>query len=78
MTRNLEENQIMAEDHGFELELDIVKFNEESNRVIINGFLGEDLDVSYREGVLIMTGNEGTFKVYIREEEMNGFGKEDN
>lgn len=67
----------MVEDHGFELELDIIRFNEESNRVIINGFLGDELDVSYKDGVLTMTGSEGTFKVYVREEEMNGLGKGD-
>lgn len=65
----------MTEDHGFELELDIIRFNEESNRVVINGFLGDTLDLDYRDGVLTMTGSEGTFKVYVREEEMNGLGK---
>ncbi len=74
MTRNSEE-QMLVEEHGFELELDIIKYNEESNRVLINGFLGEELAVEYKDGVLVMTGTEGTFKVYIREEEMNGLGK---
>ena len=29
--------------HEFELELDVVKFREDSDRVILNGFLGDRL-----------------------------------
>jgi len=58
-------------DHGFELELDIVKFREDSDRVILNGFLGNELDVEYEESILKIIGNEGSFKIYLEEEKIN-------
>jgi hypothetical protein len=62
-------------EHMFELELDIVKFNENSDRIRLIGYLGERVDVQYDGKLLKMIGSEGFFKLHINEEEVNGFKK---
>ena len=63
-----------SRDHQFELDLDIIKYEEDSNKVKIVGFLGRNLDVRYDEGVLWLCGNEGDLKLYLTEEDLNGIG----
>ena len=58
-------------DHPFELELDIIKFDEEDNRVKITGFLGNNMEIQYEKGVLWLRGNEGNLKLYLKEEDLS-------
>ena len=69
---NVEKNTL---EHQFELELDIVKFSENSHRVRLIGYLGDNLDVEYNGKLLKIIGSEGFFKLHIDEEEINGYKK---
>ena len=60
-------------DHPFELELDIIKFNEEDDRVIITGFLGKNMEIYYEKGALCLCGNEGNLKLYLDKGDLSGF-----
>jgi hypothetical protein len=63
-------------DHMFELELDIVKFSDESDRVRLVGFLGDKLDIRYKDNILRMVGNEGSLLVHLDKEGYNGYNTE--
>jgi hypothetical protein len=56
----------------FELELDIVKFTEESDGVKLVGFLGEILNIQYEGETLWFNGCEGDLKIWIKKEELYG------
>jgi hypothetical protein len=57
-------------DHTFTVEVDILKFDEESDRVVLNGFLGEIKEVRYFNNHLTIRGNEATISLRITKEEL--------
>ena len=58
------------EEHSFTLTVDIVKMDPESDRVVINGFLGEELDIQLSEDGLELVGNEASISIAISPEKI--------
>jgi len=56
-------------DHAFTVEVDILKFDQESDRVVLNGFLGEIEEIRYVNNHLTIIGNEATISLQIKKEE---------
>ena len=56
------------EEHPFTLTVDIVKMDSESDRVVINGFLGKDLDIQLSEDGLELVGDEASISVAMNPE----------
>ncbi len=61
---------MMNEDHLFTLEVDIIQFDDKSDRVILNGYLGNSLGTEYREGKLHIQGNEASIQLHLSKEEL--------
>ena len=57
-------------DHAFTVEVDILKFDQESDRVVLNGFLGEIEEIRYVDNHLTIIGNEATISLQINKEEL--------
>ena len=57
-------------DHAFTVEVDILKFDQESDRVVLNGFLGEIEEIRYVDSHLTIIGNEATISLQIKKEEL--------
>jgi len=58
------------EEHSFTLTVDIVKMDPDSDRVVINGFLGEELDIQLSEDGLELVGNEASISIAISPEKI--------
>ena len=58
------------EEHSFTVTVDIVKMDPDSDRVVINGFLGEELDIRLNEDGLELVGNEASISVAISPEKI--------
>ena len=63
-------NETLENDHAFSIELDVVKLNEAGDRVLIEGFIGELIDVSFAEDLLEIKGLEGKLKINLKEKEI--------
>jgi hypothetical protein len=57
-------------DHAFSIELDIAKLNEAEDRLLIEGYLGELVEIVFVEDMLEITGFEGNLKIKLNEEEL--------
>jgi hypothetical protein len=57
-------------DHAFSVELDIAKLNEAGDRLLIEGYLGEIVEIGFVEDSLEIKGFEGNLKIKINEEEL--------
>ena len=57
-----------TEEHPFTLTVDIVKMDPTSDRVVINGFLGEELEIQISEDGLELVGNEASISVAMNPE----------
>ena len=57
-------------DHAFSIELDIAKLNEAGDRLLIEGYLGELIEISFVEDSLEINGFEGNLKIKLNEEEL--------
>ena len=66
-------NGTLKNDHAFSIELDVVKLNEIGDRVLIEGFIGELIDVNFAEDLLEIKGMEGTLKINLKEKEIRKF-----
>ena len=58
------------EEHSFTVTVDIVKMDPDSDRVIITGFLGEELDIQLNEDGLELVGNEASITVAMSPEKI--------
>jgi hypothetical protein len=58
-------------DHAFTIEVDILKFDQESDRVVLNGFLGEIEEIRYVDNNLTITGNEAIISLIIKQDELS-------
>jgi len=66
-------NGVMENDHAFSFELDVVKLNEIGDRVLVEGYIGELIEVSFVEDLLEIKGVEGKLRVNLTEEELKNF-----
>jgi hypothetical protein len=57
-------------DHAFSIELDIAKLNEAGDRLLIEGYLGELVEIVFVEDLLEIKGFEGNLKIKLNEEEL--------
>ena len=57
-------------DHEFTVEVDIVQMDKESERVVINGYLGDKIKARYHEDRLVLEGSEASISVLIDKEEL--------
>jgi hypothetical protein len=57
-------------DHAFTVEVDILKFDQESDRVVLNGFLGEIKEIKYYNKILTIIGDEASISLKINKEEL--------
>ena len=58
------------EEHSFTVTVDIVKMDPDSDRVVITGFLGEELDIQLNEDGLELVGNEASISVAMSPEKI--------
>jgi hypothetical protein len=63
-------NETLENDHAFSIELDVIKLNDVGDRVLIEGFLGELIDVSFAEDLLEIKGLEGNLKINLKKKEI--------
>jgi hypothetical protein len=57
-------------DHAFSIELDIAKLNEAGDRLLIEGHLGELVEIVFVEDLLEINGFEGNLRIKLNEEEL--------
>ena len=60
-------------DHAFSVESDIVKLNDVGGRLLIEGYVGELIEIAFVEGLLEIKGLEGKLKVNLTEDELRTF-----
>jgi hypothetical protein len=58
-------------DHAFSVELDVAKLNEIGERVLIEGYIGELIEVTFVEDVLEIKGVEANLKINLKEKEIH-------
>jgi hypothetical protein len=63
-------NGITTNDHAFSIELDIAKLNEAGDRFLIEGYLGELVEIVFVEDLLKIKGFEGNLRIRLNEEEL--------
>jgi hypothetical protein len=63
-------NGLTENDHAFSIELDIAKLNEAGDRLLIEGYLGELVEIVFVEDSLEIKGFEGKLKIKLNEEEL--------
>jgi hypothetical protein len=66
-------NKPTENDHAFSIESDIVKLNEVRDRVLIEGYIGELIEVSFIEGLLEIKGLEANLRINLNEKELRTF-----
>jgi hypothetical protein len=57
-------------DHAFSIELDVAKLTEIRDRLLIEGYIGELIEVNFVEDLLEIKGVEGNLKINLKEKEM--------
>jgi hypothetical protein len=57
-------------DHAFSIELDVAKLNEAGDRLLIEGYLGELVEIVFVEDLLEINGFEGNLRIKLSEEEL--------
>jgi hypothetical protein len=62
---------MMEEDHQFTLEVDIIRFDQDSDRVVINGYLGDKIKTDYTGDKLLLHGSEACISLNISQDEFN-------
>jgi hypothetical protein len=58
-------------DHAFSVELDVAKLTEIGDRLLIEGYIGELIEVNFVEDVLEIKGVEANLKINLKEKEMH-------
>ena len=58
-------------EHHFTVTVDIVQFDPESDRVVINGYLGDGLKVSLVDNRLELVGSEASLSVKIDDDTLS-------
>lgn len=62
---------MMDENHLFTLEVDIIQFDQKSDRVVINGYLGDKLETQYTGEHLMLQGSEASISLKLSPEELH-------
>ena len=62
---------MMEEDHLFTLEVDIIQFDQDSDRVVINGYLGEEIETQYTGEHLMLQGSEASISLKLSPEKLH-------
>jgi hypothetical protein len=57
-------------DHAFSVELDVAKLNEVGDRLLIEGYLGELIEIVFAEDMLEIKGVEGNLKIKMNKKEL--------
>jgi hypothetical protein len=63
-------NEAVENDHAFSIELDVAKLDEVGDRVLIEGHIGELIEVNFVEDMLEIKGVEGNMKINLNEKEV--------
>ena len=63
-------NGTTTNDHAFSIELDIAKLNEAGDRLLIEGCLGELVEIVFVEDLLEIKGFEGNLRIKLNKEEL--------
>lgn len=58
-------------DHAFSVELDVAKLNEVGDRLLIEGYLGELIEIVFAEDMLEIKGFEGNLRIKLNEKELS-------
>ncbi|MCB2171383.1 hypothetical protein KQH65_01455 [archaeon] len=61
---------MIEEDHLFTLEVDIIQFDQDSDRVVINGSLGDKIEPLYTGKDLMFQGSEASISLELSPEEI--------
>ena len=61
---------MMEEDRLFTLEVDILQFDQDSDRVVINGSLGDKIETKYTGKDLMFQGSEASISLKLSPEEL--------
>jgi len=63
-------NRPTENDHAFSIELDIAKLNDAGDRLLIEGYLGELVEIGFVEDLLEIKGFEANLRIKLNEEEL--------
>ena len=63
-------NGTTTNDHAFSIELDIAKLNEAGDRLLIEGCLGELVEIVFVEDLLEIKGFEGNLRIKLNKKEL--------
>lgn len=58
------------DEHVFTVEVDVVRFDQDSDRVVLKGFLGAISEIMYKNNLLIIVGDEASISLGISKEEL--------
>lgn len=61
----------ILEDHLFRVEVDILQFDQDSDRVVINGYLGDKIEIQYTGEHLMLQGSEASISLKLSLEELH-------
>jgi len=61
---------MMEEDRLFTLEVDIIQFDQDRDRVVINGSLGDKIETKYTGKDLMFQGSEASISLKLSPEEL--------
>jgi len=61
----------ILEDHLFRVEVDIIQFDQDSDRVVINGYLGDKIETQYTGEHLMLQGSEASISLKLSLEELH-------
>jgi hypothetical protein len=59
-----------ADDHAFTVAVEIVKLDQESDRVVISGYLGGKLEVELNGNRLEFKGDEASISILVNRHEL--------
>lgn len=63
-------NGVIENDHAFSIEADIVKLNDVGDRLLVEGYLGEIIEIGFSKDSLEIRGIEGNLIINVNKEEL--------
>ena len=63
-------NGVIENDHAFSIEADIVKLNDVGDRLLVEGYLGEIIEIGIFKDSLEIRGIEGNLIINVNKEEL--------
>jgi hypothetical protein len=59
--------------HPFMLEIDIIQYDRDSDRVVVRGYLGDYIETEYSDDLLMIRGSEANISLRMSKSELHRF-----